>query len=162
MPPLLLLSLLIAITGAVAALHLIIRHRQKRDLRQLANEWQMRYAEADLFNLGLRIAGHFPVAGTSDLRVLDLIYASEESRHRYLFTAEFTTGAGDQYRRQRRAMTFCDPVEAASAQGPSPLLFAPAELPLVQQYQHLRQRWTQGPEKSGQECPPYFSGDKTA
>lgn len=149
MPPVLFLSLLIALTGAVGGLHLIIRHRQKGELRRLANEWQMRYTEADLFNLGLRIAGQFPVVGASDLRVLDLIYGSEGSRHRYLFTAEFTTGVGDQYRRQRRAMTFCDPVETGSAQGPSPLLFGPAELAIVEQYRQLRQRWISGEKICG-------------
>jgi hypothetical protein len=137
-PPLEFLALMVAASGLAWGIYLVHRARRRQLLRRLANGWAMRYAEADLFNLRDRIVGNLPVPEATQLRVLDLIYATVGDRHRYLFTAEYTCGRSDQYRRQQRVITFCDPRESSLPCIPSTMLAAPEELPVLEQYRHLK------------------------
>src|SRR5688500_15740566 len=91
-PPLLLLASLLALTALALVVRKILRPAIKRRLRRFANDWKMRYVERDLFHLAPRIATVIPVPGAADLRVIDVLYASEGDTHRYLFTAEYTRG----------------------------------------------------------------------
>jgi hypothetical protein len=138
MSPVSFLALLAAITAAAWAAGAGLRHRRRNALRRLAAEWQMRYVQEDLFNLAGRIAPAFPIPDVSDVRVVDLIYGSQQDRHRYVFTAEYTLGREDRYRRDCRAATFCEPKEPGAGQCSTPLVMAPGELPIVDQYEHLK------------------------
>jgi hypothetical protein len=150
LPPSLFLFTLLCITAIVWTVHRLIRHAHKRRLRALASAWGMKYAQADPFNLAARVAGEFPIPGVADLRIRDMIYATQGDRHRYVFTAEFTMGVIDRHRREARAVTFCDPRDAKEPAGQcaSPLILAPQEKPLIDQYRHLAQQWA-GPMAEG-------------
>ena len=131
---------LLCVTAVVWTLHRVMRHAHKKQLRALASQWGMQYAQADLFNLAARVAGQFPIPSVADLLVRDMIYATQGDRHRYVFTAEYTLGVIDGQRREERAVTFCDPREAGG-QCATPLILAPEELPLIEQYRQLSKTW---------------------
>ena len=136
MTPIRLLTLVLALTVLAWTTHQILRQLRRRQLRRLAVQWRMGYAERDLFNLAARITSQLPVPAAADLRVLDLLYASEGNHHRYVFTVEYTRGIISSHRRECRVMTFCEPRDTA-ARCPSPLLPAPEQLPILDQYRHL-------------------------
>jgi len=131
---------LLCVTAVVWTLHRVMRHAHKKQLRALASQWGMQYAQADLFNLAARVAGQFPIPGVADLLVRDMIYATQGDRHRYVFTAEYTLGVIDRQRREERAVTFCDPRDSGG-QCATPLILAPEELPLIEQYRQLGKVW---------------------
>ena len=58
---------LLCVTGVVWTIHRVMRHAHKQKLRELAGQWGMQYAQADLFNLAPRVAGEFPIPGVADL-----------------------------------------------------------------------------------------------
>jgi hypothetical protein len=138
----------VVVNGAAICIQ-FIRHRSRANtFRKLAGEWKMRYSKRDLFHLAQRIARQFPAPGVSDLRVLDLIYASEGNRHRYLFTIEYTTSQADQFRREQRAGTFADSAESVAKDTPIHLQLGPAGVPINAQYEHLHKQWLQAPNSS--------------
>jgi hypothetical protein len=137
--PLLVLASLLTLTALALLIHKLLRHRIKRRLRHLANDWKMRYVESDLFHLAPRIATIIPVPGAADLRVIDVIYGSQGDTHRYLFTAEYTRGVVGRHEREQRVMTFAEPKEPTPANPPTPLVCAPPDLSIAEQYLHLRQ-----------------------
>ena len=139
--PLLFLAALVFITAFSFLTHRLIRSRHKRRVRAIAAEWGMRYAQADLFQLASRVAGRLPVPGAADIRVLDIVYATQGDCHRYVFTVEYTRGVTDYLRREARAATFTDPCEG-TRKPPDQVICAPADLPLIDQYRHLRSQWT--------------------
>jgi hypothetical protein len=131
---------LLCVTAAVWTLHRVMRHSHKKKLRELAGQWGMQYAQADLFNLAARVAAEFPIPGVADLMIRDMIYATQGDRHRYVFTAEYTLGVIDRHHRSARAVTFCDPRDSGG-QCATPLILAPEELPLLEQYRQLGKQW---------------------
>jgi hypothetical protein len=107
-------------------------------MRRLAGEWKMSYVPLDVFNLAGRISRCFPIAGAAELRVVDLIYGLREGRRRYVFTAEYTVDLAGAHRRECRAMSVCEPPDAS---GPCASLdAAPEHLPLIEQYNSLREQ----------------------
>jgi hypothetical protein len=139
-PPLLLLGSLLALTALALVVHKILRHGIKRRLRQLAGDWKMGYVERDLFHLAPRIATIIPVPGAADLRVIDVIYGSQGKTHRYLFTAEYTRGVVGRHEREQRVMTFAEPKEPTRENPPTPLVCAPQDLPIPEQYRDLHEK----------------------
>jgi hypothetical protein len=100
----------------------------------------MRYLPEDRFDLTRRLATNFPVNGATDLRVIDLIYATDGEVHRYVFTAEYTATPDTGHRRERAVMTACEPKEHAPDAALGALVTAPDDLPVVEQYAYLRSR----------------------
>ncbi|HEV8290735.1 MAG TPA: hypothetical protein VGP94_02375 [Tepidisphaeraceae bacterium] len=131
---------LLCVMALVWILHRLTRHTHKKHLRALASQWGMQYAQRDLFNLAARVAAEFPIVGVADLVIRDMIYATQGDRHRYVFTAEYTTGVISGQRRETRAVTFCDPRDSGG-QCATPLILAPEELPLIEQYRQLSKTW---------------------
>src|SRR5688500_12993643 len=107
LPPAIFLISLLILTALVWTLHRVARHGHKRKLRELAAQWRMSYTPSDVFDLSARVASEFPIPGVADLRIRDMIYASQGDRHRYVFTAEYTLGVIERHRREARAATFC-------------------------------------------------------
>src|SRR5258706_111461 len=99
---------LLCVTAMVWTLHRVMRHAHKKKLRELAGQWGMQYAQADLFNLASRVASDFPIPGVADLLVRDMIYATQGDRHRYIFTAEYTLGVIDRHSREARQVAYAD------------------------------------------------------
>jgi len=131
---------LLCVTALVWTIHRVMRHSYKQKLRDLAAQWGMQYAQADLFNLASRVASEFPIPGVADLVIRDMIYATQGDRHRYIFTTEYTLGVIDRHRREARAVTFCDPRDSGG-QCATPLILAPQELSLLDQYVQLGKTW---------------------
>jgi hypothetical protein len=98
------------------------------------------HSAPDLFHITQRIAPGFPVEGATDLRVLDVIYGTHGDRHRYLFTAEYNLGRADRHKRTARAGTYCEPLDPARGSPSTPLVLAPSELELLEQYAWLHDR----------------------
>jgi hypothetical protein len=127
--------MLVLITGTAAAAVAAAAVRKSRSARvaALASAWQMSYTAADRFQITPKVAAQFPTPGVADVVLRDLIYGQDPAtgRLRYLFTVEYTTGV---LRTKRRRVGVASLVEGPA----SPVTLAPGELPLPDQYEHLR------------------------
>lgn len=127
-----------AITLAAALINSILRQRREREIAALAKSWRMHYSPHDVFNLASKVAPHLPLCGAADVRVRDLIYGSEQSGHRYYFSAEFTVGVVRSKARRRCVMTVLEsPGRSDTAQWREVGVASP-DLLLAEQYQSLR------------------------
>ena len=139
-PPLLFLVLICCVTLAAAIVHVILRRTRIVRLRKLAHEWQMHYTPDDRFRLGPRVAERLGVPGAAGVAIEHVIYASEGDSYRYYFTATYTTGVLKRKSDHRCVCTAAEKKEREPSTQMTPLVIAPEELPLVEQYRHLRER----------------------
>lgn len=135
MSPLGLLGLAIGLAVAAAIGQRVSHHRRRKAMRALAASWNMNYAQTDSLGLTARIAGNFPVPGAANLVINDLIYSTDRSIYRYIFTAQFTVGVVHRKRRLARVASFTEPREGNENE--IDLLLAPEELTLIEQYRRL-------------------------
>ncbi len=89
----------------------------------------MHYAPDDRFNLAPRVAARLPLVGAADVRIVDLIYGSEQGARRDVFCAHYTRGVVRWKRREK-----CVASLSESQEKWSDLIIAPAALSLVEQY----------------------------
>jgi hypothetical protein len=135
MPPITLLSVLILLTVAGLVIDRFLQRKHQRVYRQLAVEHQMHYSPRDPLRLTPRVAGHLPMIGAASVRLTDLLYRTDSQSHHYVFTAEYSVGIAGTRHRHRRVVAFN---ESKTTAGDVPILrVAPAELPLLEQYQKL-------------------------
>ena len=144
--PLAFLFCLIALTALAIGLSEAARRKNSRAVAALARQWQMRFLPDDRFHLAGRVAHGLPVPGAADVVIKDLIYgqsaaagASETPGLSYFFTVEYTTGVLRGKRRHVAAATLTESPSAAVGEGYSLVTLAPSHLPLVAQYEHLKQ-----------------------
>jgi hypothetical protein len=137
MSPLLFLGLTLLITASAVTFDFLTRRRRRHELQALATELKMAYSPRDRFALADRVAEHFPIPGAAALRVIDLLYSSDASHYRYLFSAEFTLGVIRSKSRMIRAVTLREPKGRSDPAIWANMLLAPADLPLIEQYRHL-------------------------
>ncbi len=135
MNPTVYLAVLLAITVIAAVRQYRLRRSLARELRRLAADWRMNYSSGDPLKLTQRIAGVFPVSGAAHVTITDLIYGLENDRYRYYLATEFTVGLTRSKKRVRRVVTFTEP--RAGGRAFSPMRVAPAELSIVEQFEHL-------------------------
>ena len=133
---LMLVAMLATIVGMVMAI--VHRRRQERILSTLAREWQMHYSPRDVFNLAPRVVPRLPALGTSDVRISDLIYASEQQGHRYIFCAEYTTGTVRPKSHQRCVISILERRDRSDLTAWLSIKIAPSDLPLIDQYKALK------------------------
>src|SRR5688500_11160818 len=107
----------------------------------------MNYSPADQLRVAARVARYFPVPGAADLHVSDVIYGTEKDRHRYVFTAEFTTGLVRARRRLARVAAFSEPRDRTEP--PGPVVLAPEGGSLLDQYRHLKPAGREAEESRG-------------
>jgi hypothetical protein len=131
------LAAVLAFTLAAYFTDLMLRQRTARLLRHLAEQRRVRYCGADRFQITQRVVADFPIPGASDLRVLDLLYYAQGEQYRYIFTVEYTLGVVRTKRRLRRCASLGEPRDRASGNGWSPLVLAPDDRPLLEQYRYL-------------------------
>jgi len=135
MPPIDLLGILLAVTIGGVVAERWHRLREQRVYRDLAVEHRMHYSAGDPLRLTARVAGRLPIPGAAGVRVINLMYRTDEQNHYYVFTAEYTVGVVGSKHRIRRAAAF---VESKSAGGiENPVQLGPEELLLVEQYRAL-------------------------
>jgi hypothetical protein len=140
--PIRFLAVLIALTAVARLVYVIRRQRQRRALQALARQWQMHYSPHDRFQISDRIAERFPLPGAAEVRVVDLIYGSEQDEpgefYRYIFSAEYTVGVTRRKHRERRVVSFREPKGRTTAADWSPLVLAEPGEDLIAQYESLR------------------------
>jgi hypothetical protein len=126
----------IALTAIAVIASSIARAVERKTLRQLAASWKMHYSPSDRFRLSDRMVQRFPLPGAANIRVTDVIYASEGDSYRYLVTAEYT--AGVIHAKKRRRMV-CMMREAKGSHGRpfDALTVAKAHGTLAGQYREL-------------------------
>jgi hypothetical protein len=90
--PAIYLLLLLAILLAAVLAGAFSRFHCRRKLRLCAHQWNMHFAPGDRLRLAQRIADRFPVIGAANISVRDLLFRTEDSRHHYLFTVDYTVG----------------------------------------------------------------------
>lgn len=133
------LVLLLTISAAAAMWQYRIRRRLAKELRSVAISWQMNYSPGDPLRLTPRIAAGFPVPGAAHIAITDLIYGLDGDHYRYYLATEFTVGLTRSKKRIRRVITFTEPRQGEYRTF-SPMLVAPAELEVVEQFQELRKQ----------------------
>ena len=137
MTPLDVLAFSVGATAVAVAAESVAARRRRRTLRQLAADWRMTYSRFDSLRLTPKVARNFPIPGAADLLVSDVIYGIEHERYRYVFRAEFTVGTVRRRKRLSRVGTFSEPRDRQRPQGNAPVVLAPDEGKLVDQYRHL-------------------------
>jgi hypothetical protein len=148
MPPIILLAIVCALTAAALMADVMRRRRMHCTLRRLAVEQRMHFSVHDQLRLGPRVASGLNVPGAAAVGIIDLLYASEDGRYRYVFTVEYTTGVVQSKRRVRRAAAFSEPKERTETVPPCAIRLAPLELSLLEQYHWLLQPATSTPTTS--------------
>jgi hypothetical protein len=131
------LALIAGITGLAYAVDRMLRRRSPRALRRLATDCRMTFGRFDTLKLTPKVARHFPIPGAANLRVTDVIYGVEKERYRYVFTADYTIGVVRAKRRQVRVCRFSEPRDRDRTDAPTPVVLAPAELSIIEQYRYL-------------------------
>jgi hypothetical protein len=137
MTPLDVLAFSVGATAVAVAAESIAARRRRRALRKLAADWRMTYARFDSLRLTPKVARSFPIPGAANLLVTDVIYGIEQERYRYVFRAEFTVGTVRRKKRLARVATFSEPRDRQRPQGSAPVVLAPDEGGLIDQYRHL-------------------------
>jgi hypothetical protein len=137
MTPLDVLAFTVSATAVAVAAESVAARRRRRALRRLAADWRMTYARFDSLRLSPKVARSFPIPGAASLRITDVIYGIEHERYRYVFRAEFTIGTVRTKQRLARVATFSEPRDRQRPQGTAPVVLAPDEGSLVEQYRHL-------------------------
>jgi hypothetical protein len=135
MPPIDLLGILLLITIGGVAAERWSRRRAQAVYRQLAVEHRMHYSSGDPLRLTARVAARLPMPGAAGVRVIDLMYRTDEQNHYYVFTAEYTVGVVGPKHRVRRAAAFTESKTGAGIQ--NPIHMGPEELTWVEQYRAL-------------------------
>jgi hypothetical protein len=135
MPPIVLLFVLLILTGAAWFTDRRIRGRGQAIYREIALAGGMHYSPSDPLRLTPRVAAHFPVPGAAAVRVIDLLYRTDEQHHYYVFTAEYTIGVVGPKHRVRRAASFIE--SKSTGLIPNQVRLGPSDLPLVEQYRSL-------------------------
>jgi hypothetical protein len=140
MPPLLLLLLLVLLTAVAVLTSAMMRKAASARVAALAASWKMRFTPVDRFQLTRNIATHFPIPGAADVVIRDLVYGEDASAAglRYFFTIEYTLGILRTKRRRVSAGTLIE-APGTDADRLSAITLAPAKLPLLEQYEWLRQ-----------------------
>lgn len=137
MPSLYLLAGVVALTLMAAGVELFRRSRVHSSLQELATIRRMHFSPYDPLRLTARVAANLPIPGAAYVRVIDLMYGTDGSVHRYVFTAEYTVGVVRSKKRVRRAATFTEPRDRSAAMPTSPIRLASADLTLLEQYESL-------------------------
>jgi hypothetical protein len=137
-PIIYLILLLVILFGAVTS-DAIVRFARQRKLRAAARKWNMHFAPGDRLRLAKRIIGQFPVPGAANVSVRDLLFRTQDSRHQYLFTVDYTVGVIRGKVGRSRVAGFTEPVSRGGKTNsmPSSLTLAPPNLTGLHAYEHV-------------------------
>ena len=130
-----LLAILTVATVTAAVVESVRGRRSAAAYRRLAVAHGMHYSPGDPLRLTPRVAAALPVPGAAAVRVIDLLYRTDEAGHHYVFTAEYTVGVVNVKRRVRRAAAFDE--GRGSGRAPLAVRLGAEQMPLVEQYERL-------------------------
>lgn len=139
MSPQLYLILILAVLAVIVGQGAVRGYLCRRRLRALAHQWNMHFAPVDRLRLAQRTVGSFPIPGAANIRVRDLFFRTEESRHQYLFTIDYTVGVIRGKVGRSCVAGFQEPVSRGNRSKSSTpdLIVAPRNLSLYAAYQHV-------------------------
>jgi hypothetical protein len=139
MSPALYLIVLLGLLIAAITIDLIRWYSYSNKLRVCAHGWHMHFAHGDRLRIARRIVHQFPVPGAALIRVRDLIFRTDETRHVYLFTVDFTVGVIRGKVGRSRVAGFSEPVARGHQAEPHPsaLIVAPREMSGPAAYQYV-------------------------
>jgi hypothetical protein len=137
-PIIYLILLLVILFGAVTT-DAVVRFLRRKKLRAAARKWKMHYAPGDRLRLARRIVSQFPVPGAANISVRDLLFRTEDSRHQYLFTVDYTVGVIRGKVGRSRVAGFTEPVSRGNRTSPTTpsLTLAPPNLHGPEAYEHV-------------------------
>jgi hypothetical protein len=140
--PAIYLLFLLAILFAAVVAGAMSRFRRRRKLRICARKWNMHFAPGDRLRLARRIAEQFPVIGAANISVRDLLFRTEESRHQYLFTVDYTVGVIRGKVGRSTVAGFSEPVSRGSRihSNPPVLSVAPPNLSGPAAYEYVLEK----------------------
>jgi len=140
--PALYLLFLLAVLFAAILSGAWSRFRHRRKLRLCARKWNMHFAPGDRLRLARRIAGNFPIIGAANITVRDLIFRTEDSRHQYLFTVDYTVGVIRGKVGRSTVAGFTEPISRGTRLQPAPMVLslAPPNLHGPAAYEFVLQR----------------------
>jgi hypothetical protein len=128
---------LVLLTIAATVADRVGRRREQCVYRKLAADHGMHYSPGDPLRVTPRVAGHLPIPGAAAVRVIDLMYRTDESTHHYVFTAEYTIGTMDARKRVRRVATWREPKSMPEAGTGAPVRVADDRAALAEQYRQM-------------------------
>src|SRR3954470_733199 len=105
----------VAVTVAAVALDVVVHRRRACALRSLATQWRMNYHASDQIRITPKVMATLPIPGAANVRVLDLIYGSDPTGYRYIFSVEYTVGITGPKRRVVRVASLTEPRQAGGA-----------------------------------------------
>ena len=135
MPPIDLLGCLLLATAGAVAWSRLLHRRGQAEYRRLAVQHRMHYSPADPLRLTPRVAARLPIPGAAAVRVIDLLYRTDDLTHYYIFTVEYTIGVYGPKRRVRQAAGFTE--SKAEEKEPIVIRMGSLDASLVEQYQTL-------------------------
>jgi hypothetical protein len=137
--PQLYLILVLVVLAAIVGDAVVRGYFSRKHLRALAHQWQMHFAPGDRLRLAVRAAGILPIPGAASIRVRDLIFGTEDGRHRYLFTVDYTVGVIRGKVGRSCVAGFQEPVSRGgrSSHAAPVLIVAPRNLAFPAAYQHI-------------------------
>src|SRR3954468_9659708 len=100
---------LVALTIVAVVLDVIVHRRRACRLRALATQWRMNYHAWDQLRITPKVMATLPIPGAANVRVLDLIYGSDATGYRYVFSVEYTVGLTGPKRRVVRVASLTEP-----------------------------------------------------
>jgi hypothetical protein len=135
LPPIFLLFALLLLTAGAVVVDAYYRRQRHGVFRLLAVEHRMHYSARDSLRLTPRVAAALPIPGAAAVRVIDLVYRSDDVAHHYVFTAEYTIGVIGPKTRVRRAGSFSEGKSASS--NAIVVRLGSNDVPLIEQYRVL-------------------------
>ena len=103
---------LVALTVVAMMVDVLAHRRRSRRLRALATQWRMNYHASDQLRITPKVMAKLPIPGAANVRVLDLIYGSDATGYRYIFSVEYTVGLTGPKRRVVRVASLTEPRRA--------------------------------------------------
>ena len=135
MPAIDLMVFLLMCTFGAVIINSWTRRRDQAVYRHLASQHRMHYSPADPLRLTPRVAAHLPIPGAAAVRVLDLLYRTDDLAHHYVFTVEYTVGTYGTKRRLRRAGALVE--SKSETAGPIDVVLGQHGAKLIDQYREL-------------------------
>jgi hypothetical protein len=140
MSPVQYLLLIVLITALALVAQVIAVRKCRTALLQLARKYEMNFAATDRFRLTERVHGQLPVFGASRITVSDLIFSSNNTTHRYVFTIEYTVGAVFGHQRLRCVGGYEESVRRGGQSIKGVAMFSNSDVPTRVAYSQILDR----------------------
>jgi len=146
MSPLFFFFACVIVTAGAMGAYAITDARRRLRLRELARTCDMHFAAADRFNQAAAVASRFPAIAPADPAISDVLYCRRSERYWYVFRFDYTIGVTGPKLRRKAVVAFTESCDGAEG-NPTPLLIAPPDVDLADQYRGLVEKLREGGEQ---------------